>query len=129
MQKFRAWMAAALVAAGTGLLGWPATAEEGDKPPETAGLQTAAYDVIIVPRQGGGAPRVMTERGWRSLLPQTSRARIWSRQQPFHQRDVQGWGDRDVYRYARPAAPYPRWTTYEGYRSGYPRPRPYAAPY
>jgi hypothetical protein len=125
MLGFRAWIAAAVLAVGTGLVSGPATADENAKPPEDPGLKTAAYDVIIVPRQGGGAPRVMTERGWRSLSPQSSRVRTWSRRQTFVPRGMPRWNDRYADRYVRPVAPYPRWTSDDGYRNYRPRQRPY----
>lgn len=92
MQWFRAVMTAGLVAAGVGVCFGPGAAALADEPRALAdkpsephidtGLQEAAYDVIIVPRNGNGAPRVLTERGWRSLAPRSLSSRSLSPRRP-----------------------------------------------
>lgn len=41
-------------------------------PASTSDLVQASYDVIIVPRPNGRAPRLLTDRGWRTLRPRVS---------------------------------------------------------
>jgi hypothetical protein len=55
----------------------PATAQAAEdlEQAPTSELLAATYDVIIVPRPGSRTPRVLTDRGWRSLNPRPPQRR------------------------------------------------------
>jgi hypothetical protein len=50
-------------------------AAEDVEPVAAPTMLAASYDVIIVPRPGSRTPRVLTERGWRSLNPRPPQRR------------------------------------------------------
>jgi hypothetical protein len=143
MRKVRGWIWAGVLLAAVGLGTARRAASEEIKPPDAlpaeqpaaerpvtpvalpAAPLPARYDVIIVPRQGGGAPRIMTERGWRAL--RVPRSLVGRGDQPrprynYSQRYSQPrFSDRGMaprqdwqypYRapYSGPYQPYQRWT-------------------
>lgn len=110
--RYRLCLAGLIV--GLGGIAAPTLAQEED-----GSVIAAAYDVIIVPRQGGASrSRVWTGQGWVPLAPDARRpwAQAW-RDRPLGS----GWRDRR----AAPQAGFaydgqyrrsdPRWVPYSGY--------------